>query len=129
MDSTSPTVLLVDDDSDNRELVREFLREAGLEVWCARDGAEALASIRVRRPDAVLLDYIMPTMDGAALARALRESPATQDIGVVMVSGLSEAFVRPVCSDYDVFLAKPYSPDQAVQALEQAVRRRGGPPA
>lgn len=119
-------VLLVDDDSEFRETLRDLLAAEGHRVVCARDGSDAVAAMRAHRPQVVLLDYVMPGVDGASLLRTLRQSAATRDIGIVMMSGLPEELVRPVCEGYDVYLPKPASPDDVMAAVQRALQRGAG---
>jgi two-component system phosphate regulon response regulator PhoB len=116
-------VLLVDDDTANLEVVSEVLRSEGYTVVCARNGAEAMACLRSAQPDVVMLDYVMPTMDGATMAIKLKGDAATRDIAIVMTSGLPEDMVRPRCQVYDAFLQKPYDVNQALRALEILAER------
>ena len=92
---------------------------------CAFDfsGAEAMACIRAARPDVVMLDYVMPHMDGATTIRALKDSADTRHIAIVMSSGLPEEVVRPRCSGYDAFLQKPFSPQTLLERIREAVQR------
>ena len=80
-----PIVLVVDDLAVNRELVDGLLDGRGYDVREARDGQEALASIREREPDVVLLDIDMPVMDGISVCRAIKNDPATRLLPVVLV--------------------------------------------
>jgi CheY-like chemotaxis protein len=125
MTTASRRVLIVDDDTANLELMGEVFRSEGYTVVCARNGAEALACLRNAQPDVVMLDYVMPTMDGATFARMLRDDDKTRDVGIVMTSGLPEDMVRPRCDLYDAFLQKPYDVDQALKALEMLAERVG----
>jgi two-component system phosphate regulon response regulator PhoB len=111
-------VLLVDDDTANLEVLGDVLRSEGYTVVCARNGAEAMACLRNAQPDVVMLDYVMPTMDGATMAQKLRGDEATRDIAIVMTSGLPEDMVRPRCQVYDAFLQKPYDVGQALRTLQ-----------
>jgi CheY-like chemotaxis protein len=111
-------VLLVDDDTANLEMLGEVLRSEGYTVVCARNGAEAMACLDNAQPDVVMLDYVMPTMDGATMAHKLRQDETTRRIAIVMTSGLPEDMVRPRCDDYDAFLQKPYDVDKALRTLE-----------
>jgi CheY-like chemotaxis protein len=111
------TVLLVDDDTSNLETLGDILRAEGYTVVCARSGAEAMACIQVTQPDIVMLDYVMPQMDGAITAGALRAGPDTRGVAIVMTSGLPEEMVRPRCSDYDAFLRKPLDIEGALRTL------------
>jgi CheY-like chemotaxis protein len=111
------TVLLVDDDTSNLETLGDILRAEGYTIVCARSGAEAMACIQVTQPDIVMLDYVMPQMDGAITAGALRAGPDTRGVAIVMTSGLPEEMVRPRCSDYDAFLRKPLDIEGALRTL------------
>lgn len=85
------TVLVVDDDDDTVETMREILSEEGHSVLCAKNGREALELARQARPDLVLLDLNMPEMDGRAFLDALRRDPVLAEITVVVMSGASDA--------------------------------------
>jgi len=111
-------ILLVDDDTANLEMVADLLRGEGYTVVCARNGAEALACVVNAQPDVVMLDYVMPTMDGATMARNLRDNEDTRGVTIIMTSGLPEDMVRPRCQLYDVFLQKPYGADDLLKAIE-----------
>lgn len=122
MQARGKTVLLVDDDTTNLETLGEILRSEGYHVVCARNGAEALACLRATHADVVMLDYVMPQMDGAKMIGALRDDVQTRDIAIVMTSGLPEDMVRPRCSDYDAFLQKPLDIPHALQTLSALAR-------
>jgi len=121
------SVLLVDDDSEFRESLRDLLAAEGCRVVCARDGSDAVAAMRAHKPQVVILDYVMPRVDGAGLVKTLRQSDATSDIAIVMMSGLPEDMVKPVCEGYDVYLPKPVEIDTLLAALNRALAlRRAG---
>ena len=86
---TGSPVLIVDDEADQRELLRRILDREGVEVMEAANGAEALAKIDARRPSLVLLDLMMPEMNGFQVVEALRNSPKNKDIPVVVITGKS----------------------------------------
>jgi CheY-like chemotaxis protein len=81
---SQPIVLVVDDELDIRESLREVLTDEGYEVTVAADGREGLAELRRRRPAAVILDIIMPVMSGSEMYAAMQEDPALADIPVVV---------------------------------------------
>ena len=118
MTHSARRILLVDDDTANLEVLSELLRSEGYTVVCARNGAEAMACLQNAQPDVVMLDYVMPTMDGATMAQKLKGDDATRGIAIVMTSGLPEEMVRPRCQVYDAFLQKPYDPGQALRTLQ-----------
>jgi CheY-like chemotaxis protein len=115
-------VLLVDDDTANLEVLSDLLRSEGYTVVCARNGAEAMACLGNAQPDVVMLDYVMPTMDGATMAKKLKDDAATRRIAIVMTSGLPEEMVRPRCQVYDAFLQKPYEVEEALRTLDAVTR-------
>jgi CheY-like chemotaxis protein len=122
MSHVGKRVLLVDDDTANLEVLSDLLRSEGYTVVCARNGAEAMACLGNAQPDVVMLDYVMPTMDGATMAKMLKDDAATRHIAIVMTSGLPEEMVRPRCQVYDAFLQKPYEVDQALRTLDAVTR-------
>ena len=84
------TVLVVDDMPIFRDPIAASLRLAGYETLCAADGAAALASARVRRPDVVLLDLSMPVMDGFAFLDELRNHPRLANVPVILLTAASD---------------------------------------
>jgi two-component system cell cycle response regulator len=107
------TALIVDDELPTRVYVRLLLRELGFTtLWEAADGAEALASVQRERPGLVLMDVTMPGTSGWNAVRALREDPATRDIPIIVVTGLSGPSDRDasIAAGCDAFLAKPVPP-------------------
>lgn len=123
-------VLCVDDHEDMRLMVREILASAGHEVALAPDGSAALASIRAREPDLLVLDLVMPGMSGIEVCRALKLNPFTARIPVLMLTarGDVEHKVRAFEAGADDYLAKPFDPRELrarVVALMRLVRREG----
>ncbi|MEG1405451.1 MAG: response regulator, partial [Alistipes sp.] len=86
----SHRILIVDDEPDILEFVNYNLTKAGYEVFTAQNGSEALAAAVVHRPHLILLDMMMPVMDGAQTCRAIRRDPVLCDTMVVFLSALSE---------------------------------------
>ena len=104
-------LLIVDDEEDLLFMISLAAEATGkFEVETARDGAEALAKAREFHPDAILLDGVMPKLDGFEVCRRLRADPGTSGIGVIILSagdpGRSEAAARAVGADR--FVRKPY---------------------
>ena len=84
-----PSILIVEDDADLRELLRLQLQHGGYDSVCARDGAQALEMIREREPSAVVTDVVMPVMSGIELVRRLRELPGCEGLPVLLYTGVN----------------------------------------
>ena len=109
-DKTSrPTILTVDDQELNLAILEDYLKPLGYRVVKARNGTEALAQIKSEKPDIVLLDIIMPDIDGYEVCRRVKENPDSRDIPVVMVTSLEETedLVKALEYGADEFLTKP----------------------
>ncbi|HLY38489.1 MAG TPA: response regulator, partial [Candidatus Binatia bacterium] len=87
---TTPVVLVVDDDEDNIRIISTMLLARGYEVRLARDGRGAVESIRQQRPDLVLLDVMMPGMDGMQVLDAIRADPRLTSLPVILVTAKTE---------------------------------------
>ena len=109
----TPTILVVDDEIHNRKLLEALLRPKGYLTQSAACGKEALALIAQRAPDLILLDVIMPDMDGYELACVLKASPATSHIPIIMLTALTDRSARlaGLNAGAEDFLTKPV--DQA----------------
>jgi DNA-binding response OmpR family regulator len=123
----SAPVLVVDDDVKIVALVRTYLERAGFEVVEAHDGRAALAAIEAHAPRLVVLDVMLPELDGLAVLRRLRER---SDIPVLMLSarGSTDDRVQGIREGADDYLPKPFSPAELVVRVE-AILRRGAQPA
>jgi CheY-like chemotaxis protein len=113
------TILVVDDESPNAEVLSFILQEEGYRVVCAMNGQQGLERVAEESPDLVLLDYMMPVMDGATMGRALRSTPRGRAIKLVMNSSMTESALRAHFTDYDAFLRKPYDIDGALATIRR----------
>ncbi|MBI5068178.1 MAG: response regulator transcription factor [Deltaproteobacteria bacterium] len=101
-------VLVVEDDAALRETVAEILADAGYAVSSAGNGKEALASADVERPDVILLDLMMPTMNGWQFRAAQRQRPTLAQVPVIVVSACSDMEGEPSLGDVAALFAKPF---------------------
>ncbi|MFT3696409.1 MAG: response regulator [Kofleriaceae bacterium] len=102
------SVIVVDDEPGIVAVLKRLLADDGWTVQTAHDGAEALLLVGRAAPSVLLVDYMMPVMDGAALVKALRRDPAAKAIPVVMMSGLPESMVARKVKGYQAFVRKPF---------------------
>src|SRR5512142_2913046 len=118
--STAATILVVDDDVDARRIARSWLEGAGRRVLEAGDGRECLDVARADQPDMILLDLVLPDVDGWEAARALRADPATAGIPILGLTGLAFPVLRKraVEAGCDVVLTKPVSPTRLLQEID-----------
>ena len=118
-------ILVVDDEVAVRMICSFNLEAAGLEVVEAVDGDEALAAVRERRPDLVLLDVMMPKRDGWAVAAELRADPRTRDLPVVFLTALVDEADRRRAKELGVvgYITKPFDPIALAAQLESILER------
>lgn len=118
------TVLVVEDSVPQREMITELLRGIGLTVTVASDGMEALEQMQSQRPDMVVLDIVMPRMNGYELCRRIKADPSTQNVPVVMCSSKGEEFDRywGMKQGADAYIAKPFQPTELVGTVKQLLR-------
>ncbi len=119
----SPLVLVVDDDPDILDAICDILDAEGYRVSRARHGQEALREIESERPDVILLDLMMPVMDGVAFAQALRSRPAFRDVPIVVISADGNPH-RAAAVGAMGYLAKPFDID-ALLAQVAGITRAG----
>ena len=107
-------VLVVDDEKPIVRIIQTNLLTEGYTVSCAHDGIEALEQVQASRPDLILLDVMMPRMDGWGVLRALKAKPETADIPVVMLTALTdvEHMDRGARLGNDCYLTKPFDPSE-----------------
>jgi CheY-like chemotaxis protein len=107
------SVLVVDDERDIREAVAEVLKDEGYEVFDADDGVEALRQLRAHHPAVILLDLMMPGMNGWEFCAARKRDPELSSIPVIVISALG----RVSGIDAQAFLQKPFELDALVSAV------------
>lgn len=126
MDQTRPNVLIVDDEPQVRDIVATYLERDGFQVRTAEDGEAALTAIRTQRPDAMVLDLMLPKIDGLAVLQTLREGGDDVPVIVLSAKGQEHERVAGLELGADDYLAKPASPRE-IAARVRAVLRRSRP--
>lgn len=111
------TVLVVDDEFGVAEVLEAMLEDEGYRVVTAINGRQGLTRLAESAPVAVMLDYMMPIMNGADMLAAMRSDPAFADTPVIMMSSLDEATIREACKGYTMFLRKPFRMASVVAAM------------
>ena len=119
-------VLIVDDSNTQRELISNLLSNMGLKVTIAKDGVEALEEIQENCPDLIVLDIVMPRMNGYEVCRWLRNNVKGRKLPVVMCSAKSEDFDRywGMKQGADAYISKPFKPQDLVGTVKQLLRVR-----
>ena len=114
------TILVVDDSPTVRKLISGKLEKCGHEVFCCNDGVEAMEMLEGMKPDLVLLDITMPRMDGYQVCKLVRNSPATKDVPVVMISGKDGFFdkTRGRMAGATGYITKPFGPETLMKSVE-----------
>jgi two-component system phosphate regulon response regulator PhoB len=127
---TKPLVLIVEDEAPLVTMLRYNLEREGFQVCEAADGEEALMQIAERRPDLVLLDWMLPLVSGIEVCRRIRRSPDSRSLPVIILTARGEEAdrVRGLDSGADDYVVKPFSPSELVARL-RAVMRRAQPDA
>jgi CheY-like chemotaxis protein len=127
--SLAPKVLVVDDEPDVRLYLRTLLSDNGFEVNEAADADEAMEQLDQQRPDAIILDIMMPGRSGVTLFNKIRKSGGLEGVCVIVLSGVHERFVEDFKSFFDTlklgkpaaFLDKPVDPEQLLSLLRESL--------
>ncbi len=114
----SKRVLIVDDEFGLAEVVADMLSERGHEVDLAINGEAALARMAQRKPDLVLLDVMMPVLDGPGLLRRMRGEPELAAIPVVLMTAIPHSIPANLALQHQGVLIKPFTPDALMAAVE-----------
>ncbi len=116
-----PKILIVDDKVDNRMFLNDLLTPLGFDVAEAQDGQECLVQAMILRPDAILMDLRMPTMNGLEATRRIRETPELKDLVIIAISASSFEHNRQEClkAGTNNFLSKPFRINKLLELLHQ----------
>lgn len=123
--SAHPSVLIAEDDEDIANLLAHSLRKAGFTTEVRTSGDQVLARVRERPPDLLLLDVMLPGLDGRDICRALRSAPETAAIPIIMVTARAEESERIAGLELgaDDYITKPFSPNEVVARVRALLRR------
>ena len=118
-------ILVVDDDASIREVLRFALRKAGFEVICASDGAQAMEQFHAERPALIVLDILMPELDGTEVCRRIRASGEQAHTPILFLSSRDDEIDRVVGLEIggDDYVTKPFSPRELVARVRAILRR------
>lgn len=120
-------ILVVDDEPDLIELVSYNLKKEGFKVFTAPDGEDALEKVRKGSFDLIILDLMLPGIQGVELCRMIRSNPKTEDIPIIMLTARGEVSdrIRGLETGADDYMAKPFSPKELVARVKAILRRTG----
>jgi DNA-binding response OmpR family regulator len=128
-------ILVVDDDPDILEAISMILESQGYNVVTARDGVEGLANLKAEKPELMILDLLMPKMDGFAVCKELQDPrwAKYKDIPILILTSVREEASRRRYEletglelDVDDYVEKPVSPDTLLERVGRLIKRRGG---
>ncbi|NET56835.1 MAG: response regulator [Symploca sp. SIO2E6] len=116
-----PTVLVVEDSPTQQRMIAELLRRNGISVIVADNGIEALEQVKEQHLDLVLLDIVLPKMNGYEVCRRIKSDTKTQNLAVVMCSAKKEEFDRywGIKQGADAYIVKPFKPQELLVKVRQ----------
>ena len=117
----SRLILVVEDQEDNRQILRDLLTSADYEMTEAENGQEALDAVAKQKPDLILMDIQLPIMDGYEATRRLKGNPAYKDIPIIVVTSYALSGDEGKARDAgcDAYVTKPYSPRQLLAKIRE----------
>ncbi|MFB2922193.1 MULTISPECIES: response regulator [Aerosakkonema] len=117
------TVLVVEDSATQRQMIADFLEGNDFQVTVASNGKEALERVQDTCPDVVLLDVLMPQMNGYEVCRRIKKTPTTQDIPVIMCSAKTTEVDRywGMKVGADAYIGKPFEQKELIQAIARLI--------
>ena len=122
-------ILVVDDDQDDLKMISMILEPEGYEVVVAENGVEALAKVETEEPDLILLDVMMPELDGLAACDKLKSSPGTRGIPIVLLTGVARQITKTkypidgvLRAQAEEYLEKPVEPEELLRVVATFLR-------
>jgi two-component system, OmpR family, response regulator VicR len=127
IDRPKKSILCVEDEPEMVDLIRLILSRKGFEVIGAGTGLEGLGQIRKKIPDLVLLDLMMPDMDGWEVYQQIKADEKTRDIPVIVVTAKAQSIDKVLglhIAKVDDYIAKPFSPQELLASVEKVLNKR-----
>jgi DNA-binding response OmpR family regulator len=127
--SSAKSILCIEDEQEMIDLIRLILTRRGFEVKGANGGKEGLAIIQKDHPDLVLLDLMMPDMDGWEVYQQMKADETTKDIPVIVVTAKAQSIDRVLglhIAKVDDYIAKPFSPQELLNSVDKVLHGRAG---
>ena len=123
-----PRILVVDDEDDLRNLLTHLVGNAGYDVTSAADGAEALETARAEKPDLILLDVMLPKLDGYRVCRLLKFDQNYKNIPIIMLTAKTEeqAMATGIRTGANQYLTKPVEPERLLTAVAEELAKAQG---
>ncbi len=124
-----PVIACIEDQPDIAELINLILKRKGYTVLKAFDGDEGMALVKEHKPDVILLDLMMPGLDGWRFHAQLREDPELKDIPVIYVTARASAEERLRALEEEgaaAYIVKPFSPRELIDIIDQVLQRKQG---
>ena len=120
-------ILIVEDNTELLELLRSYIRLAGYATATASNGLDALKKARSSPPDLIVLDLVLPELDGFAVCESLKKDPATAKTPIIMLTGLTSEFTRyaGLESGANEYVTKPANPQQLLSRIEYWLQQCG----
>lgn len=125
MEKPKASVLIVEDEEAIMTLLRYNLEKEGFKVACAMDGEDAMTQVKEYKPDIIVLDWMLPSMSGMEVCKALRRNADTKNIPIIMLSARGEEGdrVQGLDSGADDYITKPFSPSELIARIRAVFRR------
>ena len=117
--------MVVEDDPDQLEVIRSTLKAAGFAIGTAANGIDALLKTRSVSPDLIVLDLMLPGLNGFDICESLRQDPATASVPIIMLTGMHGQFGRfaGLEAGASEFLYKPFNPQELISKVEELLSR------
>ena len=113
------TILIVDDEFGILEVLESILEDSGYKVMSAVNGRDALTRLKKSVPDLVIVDFMMPLLDGAGVINAMRANKKLHAVPVILASALPEKAIGERCTGYQAFLRKPFKIERLMEEISR----------